>query len=699
MQKTLLLLLAFFFHALLCKGQNTVIDSLKIELSKANDKVSMANLHNDLAYEYLYSDAEKGISHAESALRIGTQLLRIGTQLQNDSLVGYSYQRKAMHLMTINEDSLAFISADSAMAHFKKINHNKGYGTVLFSLGWLHNERHEYPKAIERFKQANEIYYSKIFDIKQLALYNNLGVAYLQTGNYKEAIDVYFKALRVVKALGKPWQGGVVYANIGLVYKNMEDYDNALKYYALAETEYKTDATLTRIIDNYGNIANTYDAMEKKDMALSYYEKAIEKSDSAQYQFGSFNNRFNRGILLLGQNKFKSAFEDLTIGLDYFKQNNYPYEAAIANQTLAEFYLQLPDSLFKNYGLSSSKAAALKAKELSENSIKQSIDAENESTQLEGFRLLAIAWERIGNSDSSLTALKEYHQLYERISKRDIENRSEIIRQDMAFQAEQQEKILQAETEKQKTIKTAAIMVGASLLLLAIISILFYKKRRDAKTNELTARFNTLVSETEMKALRAQMNPHFIFNSLNSISTYIQKNELKKADNYLVKFARLMRLILENSEHPEISLKKDLDALELYMQLEQLRLKDGFNYTVDIDKKIDTENTLIPPLLLQPFVENSIWHGISSISNGLITVKIEQRNDQLYCTVEDNGIGRSNSAKQKTNNQNHRSLGMKITQSRIDILKQTKNVHASVHIFDLDEGTRVETILPLVLIF
>src|SRR3546814_10477591 len=114
-----------------------------------------------------------------------------------------------------------------------------------------------------------------------------------------------------------------------------------------------------------------------------------------------------------------------------------------------------------------------------------------------------------------------------------------------------------------------------------------------------------------MKALRAQMNPHFIFNSLNAIGNSIDKRDFETAGNYLTRFAKLVRLILENSEYREIPLATDLQVLELYIQLEAMRLKGKITYEIDVDEDIDAENTLVPPLIVQPLIENSIWHGLA----------------------------------------------------------------------------------------
>lgn len=239
-------------------------------------------------------------------------------------------------------------------------------------------------------------------------------------------------------------------------------------------------------------------------------------------------------------------------------------------------------------------------------------------------------------------------------------------------------------------------------MLAGAFSFIFYKRKRDAEKEKAESDFKVQVSDTEMKALRAQMNPHFIFNSLNSIGDFISRNDIKTANVYLSRFAKVMRMILENSEKKEVSIEDDLKALELYMQLESIRLNGKFTYEITVDKDIDKENTLIPPLILQPFVENSIWHGISKKEGaGKITIHIKKEGDMINCIVEDNGIGRkkSEAGKSATSQSEKKSLGMKITNARIDIINRIKKSKAGVELSDLSEGFRVEVKLPLELSF
>lgn len=208
----------------------------------------------------------------------------------------------------------------------------------------------------------------------------------------------------------------------------------------------------------------------------------------------------------------------------------------------------------------------------------------------------------------------------------------------------------------------------------------------------------------ELHALRAQMNPHFIFNCLNSIDYYIIKNETEKASDYLNRFSKLIRLILQNSRAEYVSLKDELEALKLYMEMESLRFDDRFEYLVRISASLQLENIEIPPLLLQPYVENAIWHGLAKKSKGKnrLDLTITRQNGLLHCRIEDNGIGREAAQKLKSESTSkHRSMGMYITRDRLSALSRMQQSKADVVVTDLKNedgsaaGTRVEISIPI----
>jgi hypothetical protein len=205
--------------------------------------------------------------------------------------------------------------------------------------------------------------------------------------------------------------------------------------------------------------------------------------------------------------------------------------------------------------------------------------------------------------------------------------------------------------------------------------------------------FKQKVIESEMKALRAQMNPHFIFNSLNSINAFILANKSTLAAQYLTKFAQLIRQILDYSAKDIISLEQGIDFLENYLQIESLRLNNKLSYVIDISPEIDTFETEIPSLALQPFVENAIWHGISKRpEGGKVSILIQRRAKDLSVEVIDNGVGRV--AASRTSGQSHQSKGLQITSERLALYaeKYQKRVELQTHdLYEADKpiGTKV----------
>ena len=212
-------------------------------------------------------------------------------------------------------------------------------------------------------------------------------------------------------------------------------------------------------------------------------------------------------------------------------------------------------------------------------------------------------------------------------------------------------------------------------------------------------------TEMEMQALRAQMNPHFIFNSLNSINRFILQNNRAQASEYLTKFSKLVRMILQNSQASLISLEAELEALGLYLEMEALRFNYHFDYKITTSKDLDIEVLQVPPLILQPYVENAIWHGLMhKEEKGHLNIEVVEKEDQLYFSVSDNGIGRAKAKElaSKTATK-HKSMGLRITASRIAILQKNGSQESPVTIYDRvnedDTAAGTEVIIKMPLIY
>jgi len=219
------------------------------------------------------------------------------------------------------------------------------------------------------------------------------------------------------------------------------------------------------------------------------------------------------------------------------------------------------------------------------------------------------------------------------------------------------------------------------MLLLGVVAFLFYRSNKQQKlANNLLA----------LKSLRSQMNPHFIFNALNSVNNFIAKSDERSANRYLSEFSTLMRSVLENSEEDYIPLSKELELLKLYTKLEHSRFSDKFTYEILVDGHIDVAAFQIPPMLLQPYIENAIWHGLRyKKEKGFLKINLKQKDKEtIIITIIDNGIGRKKSAALKTSNQKkQKSKGMGNIKKRIAILNDMYKDKVAVDISDLKDET------------
>ena len=209
------------------------------------------------------------------------------------------------------------------------------------------------------------------------------------------------------------------------------------------------------------------------------------------------------------------------------------------------------------------------------------------------------------------------------------------------------------------------------------------------------------VKESELRTLRSQINPHFVFNSLNSIKSYILQHRSLEASEYLTDFSTLMRSILQHSKEKFITLTDELETAVLYIKLEKLRFEEGFTFIYDLQDSIDTDEILIPPMLLQPYIENAIKHGLmNKEENRSLKLSIVESKEEIIISIEDNGIGREQASLLRQNSLKHQSMGMNINKERVELLSMTNDLHITINIIDKklsdgsSDGTKVMIYLP-----
>jgi sensor histidine kinase YesM len=344
-------------------------------------------------------------------------------------------------------------------------------------------------------------------------------------------------------------------------------------------------------------------------------------------------------------------------------------------------------------------------------------------------QLLSRAYHYLNNNDSAYTYLEKYVTLKDSIQSKQFLLRIYNSKKE-ADDAKKESRIglLNRDNQiKQQQLKQEATF--RNFIITAFVALLFAglyvfrnvnlkrknerlrqaQKEQEWKVKELEnenkhVELQKQSAELEMQALRAQMNPHFIFNSLSSINHFILKNESKTASNYLTRFSRLIRMVLINSQKSLITLEDELQMLDLYLEMERLRFKNSFDYSITFLNTIDSDNIFIPPLLLQPFCENAIWHGLMhKEGQGRLDIELSmsrgtpsEENKILNCTITDNGIGRERAEEMKSKSaEKEKSMGLKITQGRLNLLNQEKGIHTFYNIEDLKDaygnasGTRV----------
>jgi LytS/YehU family sensor histidine kinase len=378
----------------------------------------------------------------------------------------------------------------------------------------------------------------------------------------------------------------------------------------------------------------------------------------------------NIGIVHLDLKDYDSALYYHFEALEIYKKLNDLYGFANYSNSIAEIYLDMgkPHSAYPYIldGLKFSKE--INAKKLLSDSYwflaKYYSETNEHQKAYETQKTL------INLKDSLLN-----QEMAEKIA--EMQTRYEVDKKEQEIHLLTKDNEIQTLKIKKQSVQLYFLI--AFILLIAIVTILMFN-RYHLKQKHYHVELEKKNLETEQRLLRSQMNPHFIFNSMNSIQSYISGNDNFTAMAYLSKFAQLMRGILENSREAMISLEEEINTLVLYIELEQLRFKNKFDYKLEFGPEIYPETTYIPPMLVQPFVENAIKHGLrNKDGKGLLKIGFRKRNRLIECIIEDNGIGREQAkAMYNERNKNHQSLGMQVTHDRIDAFKKDKNANSNL---------------------
>jgi len=544
-------------------------------------------------------------------------------------------------------------------------------------------------------------YYQKAYNYSKLkkndrylaASYLHFGVYYAMQGEQDKALDYYKKSLDINKRIGLKNGIGPCLLNIANIYSSQCAYDKAINSYQKSLLIYEELKDSLRIGIVYRNIGNVYYNQESLDKAIEYYQKSL----SISTKFNDINNVAGvlngLGSVFFYQKEYELALQNYQEAISYYEQLGRKPEIAVILGNVAMIYAEQKkyDKAMKYYQESLelnielgfkhgqittySNTASLynkmkkydKSVEFAMKSLRLSKEINLIDWQKYSLDLLSVAYKGLGDYKKALMYNERAVELNDSIF--NIEKTKAINEIQTKYETKKKEleiekNVHKIESLEQKAEKNRIIFIAIALiLLLVIIMIVLVYRYRLTKSKYQADMFN-------QKLLRLQMNPHFIFNTLASIQSYMFEKDTKKAALYLSSFAKLTRSILDSSRQDFISMQEDYENNDNYLRIQKMRYENRFDYSITVDESIDPENVLIAPMLIQPFVENAVVHGFKNIkSDGHIKIAYKKVGDTVEISIEDNGEGID-----EKKNAEHKSHALDITKERLSILnKKTKN--------------------------
>lgn len=522
-------------------------------------------------------------------------------------------------------------------------------------------------------------------DKARLALYK--GWYLYRQGEFTASIEAFEKAkilaqdMDLIPELADAWLG------LGRVYHNLGDYDLEELYYEryieLADP-YREKFVLFHIISRLGDIKR--EKGEFKEANEVYY-KLVKLSKRANDSLRTANtlNRIAWGYYEAG---------NLEKSLEVY-QEDLELSEIIGNKNLVANCLGNIGNIYRDWNYFEK---AIEYYTLSIEVSREIDDVYNLSWLYKDISAMYANMGRYEEAYKKAVLHSAYNDtlLSEDYNRRLVEARTQYEREKTKGEIE----LMQVKLQRNNYLIYG---LGGLSLLILVIAVLFIRTNR-LRSKQRLEKMNNRISTLTQKNLRAQMNPHFIFNTLNSIQYYVFQNDRIASNNYMTKFAKLIRQTLENSEQPAIPIDEEIKALELYLELESLRFKDKIEWKIDIEEDLDTYMYKIPTMLIQPYAENAIGHGLMhKEGKGYIHITLKQEKDSILCTIEDNGIGRKKAMEiKKSNGGKHKSMGTSITESRLRLVNSLYGKNMKVKYTDLKDeqgnpcGTKVEISIPII---
>lgn len=600
-----------------------------------------------------------------------------------------------------NIDSLKYVYSKAEKMDKEKINE---------IIGAYYLKDFELDSSYKYFSQALELSET---DFQKSNIYENIGMIYFYKNDFTKALDVFNKSLQLAIKIDKDSILARRYSDIGVVYDYLSANDKAVEYYIKSLTLFQKMNDKYGIAKTMNNLGVINENMGKLDIALKYYQTSLKyKQEIKAKDVDLASTYVNIGSVFEKNGQFAESLTNYQKAYNIFKKTKVEKYTALTLNNIANtyFYLEKFDSakyyinkaeflntkISNNLGLTSNfilKAKILEHEKQIDSSIyylQKALELSNTLKVLkkkaEALRELSKAYKLKKDYTNAYFTSEELVAINDSLYKQEISDKTQTLQ--TVYETEKKENEI---NNLHKNLKNNRLLwiFTALILILITISIFFIFRQKLIKSKYQENLFN-------QRLLRAQMNPHFIFNALTSIQSFMLEKDTKKAAFYLSAFSKLSRSILNNSQTEFIELQEEIDTLENYCKIQQMRFNEKFDFKIICDENIDIDNILIPPMLAQPFVENAIKHGFKNIDyKGIITIDFKLVDEKLKISISDNGIGFNiNSDETK------KSHAIEITKERLKILNKNKKDLFSFKIENISQnmtnkGTKIVFSLPL----
>lgn len=560
-------------------------------------------------------------------------------------------------------------------------------------------------------------------EVAEVFFLNQLGSYFRDKSTYAKADFYHRKALNLATRINHREQIIISTNLLGVVYRRKDEILPAIEYHQKAlemaeSTSQPSETILRNIAISCNSLGNVYLTMNQLEDAMTYFQRSLEIEKKINNLLGLAINYHNIGGIYEKQNDLDGALYNYRQSLNYNHELNSALGKIICNNSIGGIYLKKGETAEAAPYLAHTIAESEKIQDefyisisyihtgwlqmqqknpRAEQTIKHGLSiAERKgftSSQIEAYDLLSQLYQEQDQLDSALAYYKKYAEEKELLhnestfrSISDLKNRYTLERRKNEINA------LQLQQEQMAhQMSTNAQLYTAAIILLAFLAGLYYFYTRQKELKQ-----QKKLLQMEQDILNLQMNPHFIFNALNSIKAFIVKNDTHQSVYYLNKFSKIFRNILTGIQKKETNLKEELENVENYLSIENMRFGGAIQYTITIDEALDTETIKIPSFLLQVFAENAVWHGLA-LKEGekKLSITVSRKNDRkAMIEIRDNGIGLREASRLAERNQNKKeSLGFKISRKRLERLYAEDY---SLRITDLEtDGSETGTLVHL----